>query len=234
MSDLVVALDINGTIIDGDTFDPELLDSTSLTLTEPARELITELTKRISIDKQNIQVVVFTLGVDWPGIVKQIEDISGGVISFDRGTGLMYVGRSAGTDPPAVFVRQLVEDKSEKQPFEHDGIIYDGSNPKWRDPGPALSYETFRERISGKHLVIRAVYNSHNAAVVGREDKTLAAKLLVSQLPVIVFDDHPGDWEVISPKQKIVKAVSPANVTFKKGTTTNFCKELAQFVDSYF
>jgi len=227
MQGLVVALDINGTIVDGDSIDPELVGSTSLT--EPACKLITDITKRISISKQNIQVVVFTMGVDWPGVLKQIEDISGGVISFNRGTGLMYVGRAAEADPPAVFLRQLVEDESDKQPFEHDGIMYDGPDPTWLDPGPALSYETFRERTeAGKHLILRGVYKSGNGAVVGREDNTLAAKLVVSKLPVIVFDDHPGDWEVISPKQRIVKAVSPENASGEK-TATDFCKELIQF-----
>jgi len=227
MQGLVVALDINGTIVDGDSIDPELVGSTSLT--EPARDLITDLTKRISISKQNIQVVVFTMGADWPGVLQQIEDISGGVISFDRGSGLIYVGRAAGADPPAVFLRQLVEVNPDKQPFEHDGIMYDGTDPTWLDPGPKFSYEMFRERTeAGKHLILRGVYKSGNETVVGREDNTLATKLVVSKLPVIVFDDHPGDWEVISPKQRIVKTVSPGNASGGE-TATDFCKELTQF-----
>ena len=223
----MVALDINGTIVDGDSLNPALV-GLSTSLTEQARELITDITQRISVARQDVCVVLFTLGNEWPGVVREIEELSGGVISFDRGTGRANVGRAAGANPPAVFLRALVEHTTDARPFEHDGIVYDDGNPTWRDPGPSLSYEEFRERTMGQHLVLRGAYDSGNDAVVGWRDHTLAVKLLVSEVPVLVFDDYPRDWEVVSRKQRIVKAISPANANGAE-MATDFCKELALF-----
>ena len=230
---LVVALDVNGTIVDGDSLGSHTEQLHSISLTKPARRLIKELTNRIS-GGQNIQVVIFTLGVDWPGVVDEIEKVSGGVISFDctstttTTSRRMYVGRASRADPPGVFVRELVDATDRETPFEHDGILYKGANPVWLDPGPQLSYDAYRERMEGGHAVVRGVFRSGNSAVAGRGDARLPPKLLVSSRPVVVFDDHPGDWEVVSPRFKVVKTYSPAHAQHGGGAT-DFCKELNKF-----
>ena len=184
---LVVALDVNGTIVDGDSLNAEKSvseASVSLSLTEPARKLIQEITTRISIGKQSIRVVVYTFGVDWPvwpGVLAEnpeIEALSNNVITFDHQAGALYVGRAADADPPAVFVRELTEDTKDQveHPFEHDGVLYNGSNPVWQQPGPKLSYDEFRERTTGQHLVMRAVCTSGNPTVLGRQDNVVQAR----------------------------------------------------------
>ena len=237
---IVVALDINGTIIDGDSIDqrsPEL----SLSLTAPAVRLIADITERISLHQQAISVVLYTLGRDWPAVAEQIEQISGGVITFDAQNKL-YLGRARLEEPsdePAVFIRQLAPDAD--QPFTYDGVHYEGPNPVWVDTGPALSHAELRLRTHAQHLVVRAVYTSGNPSVIGRQDGTLKPKLLVSELPVLVFDDHPLDWEVVSPVSRIVPTTSPANSKEQEeeffvfegvkytSSPTDFCTELAQF-----
>ena len=52
----------------------------------------------------------------------------------------------------------------------------------------------------------------------------LAGNLIVSELPVLVFDDHDQDLEVISPHPRVIKAISPHHVCGEQ-PLTDLCKE---------
>merc|ERR1712216_411918 len=139
----VVALDINGTICEGDTLATGGDDARGTGLTLPARKLIANLSHRIMALHQEIHIVLFTLGRDWPGVAREIKQLSGGAIAFDTQDGALYVGRKVG-DATQVFLRQLVGEQ--EQQFTHDGVVYPAigdrktnrGNPMWLDPGAPL------------------------------------------------------------------------------------------------
>jgi hypothetical protein len=76
-------------------------------------------------------------------------------------------------------------------------------------------------------VALRAAFDPKRPQFVRRPGSCCKALAVNSDLPVLVFDDHPEDWVVLSPRG-IVKATEPWNAT-KSIVPANFVVELRDF-----
>ena len=229
LKSLVVGLDINGTILQGDT-----LNGTDVQegLTEPAREFILRLNALES------RIVFFTFGQDWKHAINCVKELRQAPVAHK-----FFIARHAVRlnelwafrldDPPCSLINWQAKNPAlvfnEEEYAQRAPLTFDEDQAAecYRLIGVS-AYESFVTRLlTDGDIVLRAAFDPQHERFRGR--KACCGKLLAvtSEMPILVFDDHPEDWKVPSP-HVIVKATTPSNA--KEGDeATDFCLHLATF-----
>jgi len=232
---IVVGLDINGTVMEGDSLSGDCLD---MSLTRPALELLKAL------DDVPARIVFFTFGCD-------ADKLLAGLPKSDRRyfppENFFFIARAA--ESAEVWAFPMPRSKY---------IDFGAANPKVKDCAVAeirplacmseyaVGAEAYRfkdSKVFGSFVdtllrvgdaVFRAAYSPDNAYFRGRkgesDDKPTECKLLVSSKPILAFDDHADDWGIDIPTDdwRVVPVVSPMVAGDK--APTNMVAELKQFV----
>jgi len=210
-SPLVCGLDVNGTIIDGDSFHAELSSQTPLT--SRALELITTLEKRFS----STPVMLFTFGVDFPMAVRRLKERDSARWVFPD-SNFFFIARASDSDE--IWAFPMSPDTSAKVPH----LDFSGHDPRIDldapESVPLLSSPSDVEqavarasgelvRLSGLQMfavftqsvlargnaVFRAAYDPAHPYFCKRGGGK-PCKVLALPGPVVAFDDNDDDWDL--------------------------------------
>lgn len=218
----VVCFDINGTILEGDSFNGDEMNE--VLLTEPTQKLLQLLRFR-----GRSRVILYTFGRDYDIAVRLVEQQLG--VTFPP-TNFYFIARAAAGEEcwafpmhtsPSGQVSKYV-DFSEKNPTiaatacaEVEAILdasrvqlgsVEQGRPEALRFGSALAFQAFVDAtLSRGNAVFRACFDPQNAEFAGRMCRP--GKVISSLVPVLVFDDNEGDWEVSSATKRIVHVLSP-------------------------
>jgi len=210
-SQLVCGLDVNGTIIDGDSFHGELSSQTPLT--SRALELIDDLEKRFS----STPVLLFTFGMDFPMAVRRLKERDASRWAFPD-SNFFFIARASHSDE--VWAFPMSPDTSAKVPHldfsDHDPRIDldapEGvpllSSPSEVEQAVASAsgglvrlsslqmFAIFAQSVLARgNAVFRAAYDPQHPYFCKRGGGK-PCKVLAFPAPVVAFDDNDDDWDL--------------------------------------
>mmetsp|Transcript_60761 Transcript_60761/g.144711 ORF Transcript_60761/g.144711 Transcript_60761/m.144711 type:complete len:529 (+) Transcript_60761:124-1710(+) len=210
----VVALDVNGTIIEGDS----LVDNAQpLTLTKPARELLSYLREA------PVRIIIFTFGRDWPIAVELVEANSSAC--FTR-SNMFFIARASHSREIWAFPmpESNLVDFTSRNPLigaDIDDVELLKTNEeveaamqqdarcdayRFQDNGVFKRFVDIL--LQDGDVVFRAAYGPGNSYFASR--KSHLCKVLLVSVPMIVYDDHEDDWDIGDCVAKVVHVVTPA------------------------
>lgn len=272
---LVLALDINATIMEGDSYTKEGTKSggADFKITEPAETVLKAMTRdRLEMDGQAInmkpRIVLYTFGKDFK---KAIESIASLGIEEPPPCNYLFIARKA--DSQEIFAFPMHEshtsgyiDWTQKNPAIRetgvDGCLQKLSEiPVWQSTRTVAcerrvnvdayrfmddrAFQVFVDLLLDRgNVVFRACYDPQNELFRSRTDaqqRKGLCKVLSCSSHMIVFDDHPDDWELVdknglkvvheaaSDVARIVRVVSPGNAC-ANDKETNLLAELSNFI----
>lgn len=208
---LVVSLDINWTILEGDSLCGE-----DPVATQPARHLLDELRQVPA------RVVLYTFGIDSAIAVDLLKEyretkiknsyfiarsILGEIWAFP------VPGSRCAEDPGSSLI-----DFSSKNAIISSELPSLADNACNADRDISEEFKRFNNKadfakfidglISEGDVLLRACFDPRNTYFCGRAD--VPCKVLAASLPIIAFDDHPQDWDLDSPRSQLVRVRTPS------------------------
>mmetsp|Transcript_23905 Transcript_23905/g.43866 ORF Transcript_23905/g.43866 Transcript_23905/m.43866 type:complete len:460 (-) Transcript_23905:154-1533(-) len=215
----VVALDINGTIVEGDTIKGST--KRALALTAPARELLEFLRTA------PVRFALFTFGQDWQTALHLVQHHAGARFPWAN---RFFIARAADNSEIWAFPMphsRYIDFFSRKNPVIVDGldiedvpIIKDATEVK--DAAARRWFEDTAFRFQDSSLfklfvdivmeagdvVFRAAYSPACKYFCSRS--TSRCKVLMASVPVLAFDDNEQDWEINEQEGRVVHVASPS------------------------
>lgn len=228
--DGVVVLDINGTIVEGDT----MKGVPTTDFTTPVIELFKQLGPRA-------KVVYYTFGQDWEQVLAWAYHHRKTEVKhkFFIARHAQRVGETWAFN---MAPRSRYIDWATKNPV----ILDDAENGKDTFP---TSFEqqpeaqAFRFKTSADFqrfvdallrdgdVVFRAAYAPGNPSFLGRTTDGPKAKVFACGSSFLVFDDHPEDWELLTKTNgEVIRAKTPMGAGV--GPSTDFVAELRKRLPS--
>lgn len=199
----IVALDINGTIIEGDTASKNSNVTPIKQLTDPAANLIRQI-------ENKAKIVLYTFGNEYPLAVEVINKITQNSVDWHY----YFIVRDV-TDPEKVWALPMPETMENNTFLRVTGQTNPTLTEKAYD---LMTTETLTDRttplffptlnafgdfvdskLETGGLVLRAAYdpNPRDRTIKFNKRGGFRAKLLCSNTRrIIAFDDNPDDWQI--------------------------------------
>lgn len=227
---MVIGLDINGTVMEGDSLSSG--ESNDMSLTVPAIEFLNAL------EKTSARLVFYTFGRDFDRVLESLPRLESRRFPPEN---FFFISRALDSDevwafpmPPSKHVEYGEKDNpiinvdvADVKPLDDMSEYRKGADAyRFKD---SEAFGRFIDTILlAGDAVLRSSYAPGHPHFRGRKDGARKCKILRSSKPVLAFDDHAEDWEVGSQIDKIVEVVSPG----KAGSCepTNFVARLNDFV----
>mmetsp|Transcript_34434 Transcript_34434/g.80632 ORF Transcript_34434/g.80632 Transcript_34434/m.80632 type:complete len:327 (-) Transcript_34434:214-1194(-) len=207
---LVLGLDVNGTLLEGDSFHGDLGDAA---LTQPALELLSELEQR----HPDARIVLYTFGSDSSVVKEQLMSRRSNRWSFPPSSHF-FIARAVRSEEIWAFTMPAAGDAltADVDYSAHDPVILladpeavvliDSEQDRSHSLGTPCSPLRFANMrvfaafvdglLAAGDVVFRAAYDPQHPYFVRRSDPGSACKVLSSTGQVVAFDDNHGDWDM--------------------------------------